>query len=146
MICAIVPAAGQSRRMGVQKHLLPFAAGTVIGHIVDQLLQGGVAEVFVVAGHQADQIVAALSARPVHIVQNLEYRQTEMLSSVRCGLRALPATCEAVLMALGDQPSITAELIRAMIESFAAGKKGIVVPFHGGGARASAAVCPSVLP
>ena len=38
MICAIVPAAGRSSRMGTQKLLLEFAGTTVIGHIVDQLL------------------------------------------------------------------------------------------------------------
>jgi molybdenum cofactor cytidylyltransferase len=132
MICAIIPAAGQSRRMGVQKHLLPFGVTTVIGHIVDQLRQGGIDEVCVVVGHQADRIAAALAGRPVHIVHNPDYRQTEMLSSVRCGLRALPKACEAILMALGDQPSITAELVRAMTESFSAAGKGIVVPIHGG--------------
>ncbi|MHC4704579.1 MAG: NTP transferase domain-containing protein, partial [Planctomycetota bacterium] len=34
MICAVVLAAGLSRRMGAQKLLLPFASKTVIAHIV----------------------------------------------------------------------------------------------------------------
>ncbi len=132
MIGAIIPAAGQSRRMGVQKHLLPFGATTVIGHIVDQIFQGGISDVRVVVGHQADRIAAALSGRPVRIVPNPDYRQTDMLSSVRCGLRALPPTCEAILVALGDQPAITAELVRTMGESFSATGEGIVVPAYGG--------------
>lgn len=56
MIAAIVPAAGQSRRMGVPKQLLPFAGTTVLGHIVDQLLESNVDEVYVVTGHAADEI------------------------------------------------------------------------------------------
>lgn len=118
--------------MGVQKHVLPFGATTVIGHIVDELLRGGVGAVRVVVGHQAERIAEALSGRPVGIVHNPDYHQTEMLASARCGLRALPDGCEAVLVAPGDQPAITAELVRSMIESFATSGKGIVVPAHGG--------------
>jgi len=126
MIAAIVPAAGQSRRMGVQK------ATTVIGHIVDQLRQGGIGEIYVVVGHHADRIAEGLSNRPVHFVLNPEYQQTEMLSSIRCGLRALPEECAAILLALGDQPAITATLIHSMTEAFSTGGRGIVVPVYRG--------------
>jgi molybdenum cofactor cytidylyltransferase len=55
-----------------------------------------------------------------------------MLSSVRCGLRALPPDCEAVLIALGDQPSITADLVARIVHAFYASGRGIIVPVHGG--------------
>ncbi len=132
MIAAIIPAAGQSRRMGVQKVLLPFGTTTVIGHIVDQLRYGGIAEIYVVVGHHAERIAWALSKRPVHFVPNPEYQQTEMLSSIRCGLRALPEDCTAILLALGDQPAITAAIIRCIIEGFSNGDRGIVVPVYRG--------------
>ena len=32
----------------------------------------------------------------------------DMLSSVRCGLKALPAECNAAIVILGDQPTIRA--------------------------------------
>ncbi len=73
MIIAVVPAAGQSRRMGVPKQLLPFAGTTVIGHIVDELCRSRIDEVCVVAGHQADRLRQALEARPVRIVANPDY-------------------------------------------------------------------------
>jgi molybdenum cofactor cytidylyltransferase len=130
MIAAIIPAAGQSRRMGVQKTLLPFGPTTVIGHIVDQIRQGGIDEIYVVVGYHAGRVVQALSGRPVRFVPNPQYRQTEMLSSIRCGLRALPQDCTAILLALGDQPAITATLIRSMTEAFATGRRGIVVPVY----------------
>jgi molybdenum cofactor cytidylyltransferase len=132
MICAIIPAAGQSRRMGVQKHLLPFGGTTVVGHIVDELLRAGVDQVCVVVGHQADQIVQALAGRPVRIVPNADYEHTDMLASIRCGVRELPEAANAVLAVPGDQPAIRAELVRTMIETFATAGKGIVVPVYGG--------------
>jgi len=131
MICAIVLAAGRSRRMGVQKLLLPFDGKTVIAHIVDQLLASHVDEVHVVVGCQGKQISRELSGRPVSIVNNPNYK-SGMLSSVRCGLRELPQQWQAVLVALGDQPSITAKLIDQMLRSFATTEKGILVPLYHG--------------
>jgi molybdenum cofactor cytidylyltransferase len=131
MICAIVLAAGLSRRMGVQKLLLPFGGKTVIAHIVDQLLESTVDKVYVVTGHQAERISRELSGRPVSTVNNPDY-ESGMLSSVRCGLRASPEQCRGVLVALGDQPSITSKLIDRMLQSFAAAEKRILVPSYDG--------------
>ena len=131
MICAIVLAAGLSSRMGVQKLLLPFGGKTVISHIVDQLLASTVGEVHAVVGHQAERISAELSGRAVSIVNNPNYT-SGMLSSVRCGLRNLPEKCRAVMVVLGDQPSITTGLIDQMLQSFAATEKNILVPLYKG--------------
>ena len=131
MNCAIVLAAGLSSRMGVQKLLLPFGGKTVISHIVDQLLASTVGEVHAVVGHQAERISAELSGRAVSIVNNPNYT-SGMLSSVRCGLRNLPEKCRAVMVVLGDQPSITTGLIDQMLQSFAATEKNILVPLYKG--------------
>lgn len=132
MIIAIVPAAGQSRRMGVQKQLLPFAGTTVIGHIVHEIQKSRIDEVCVVAGHQADRLRHVLGAQAVRMVVNPDYERTDMLASIRCGLTAMPAACRGVLVALGDQPAITAQLVDAMLDCFSSGNRGIVVPVHAG--------------
>ena len=133
MICAIVLAAGESRRMGTQKLLLPFGSTTVVGHIVGQLLNSAVDKAFVVTGHDADTVAGALAAlrARITIVHNPEYR-SGMLSSVRCGLRALPPEARGVLIALGDQPAINASLVNDLIQAFAKRAKGIVVPAYEG--------------
>jgi len=132
MICAVVLAAGLSRRMGVQKLLLPFGGKTVIGHIVDQILAGDVNRTYVVVGHQGERVRRELSERNVTIVSNPDY-ESGMLSSVRCGLAVLPSECRAVLVALGDQPSVTSKLIDQMTRSFGETDKGILVPVYEGG-------------
>jgi len=131
MICAVVLGAGLSSRMGVQKLLLPFGGKTVIAHIVDQLLASAVDDVYVVVGHQGRQVSAELSGRKVTIVDNPDY-ESGMLSSARCGLAHLPAQCSAVLVALGDQPSITSQLIDKMLLTFKAAEKRILVPLYNG--------------
>lgn len=131
MICSIVLAAGLSSRMGVQKLLLPFGGKTVISHIVDQLLASSIGEVHVVVGHEARRISSELSGRAVSIVNNPNYK-SGMLSSVRRGLRNLPEKCRAVMVVLGDQPSITTELIEQMLQSFSATEKSLLVPRYKG--------------
>jgi len=131
MICAIVLAAGRSRRMGAQKLLLPFGGRTVIRHIVGEVLRSPIDEVVVVVGPDSAAVADALAGLRVTIVANPD-PGGEMLLSIRCGIRALPPQCDAVLVALGDQPTITARLIGRMIESYRAAGRGILVPVHGG--------------
>lgn len=131
MTCAILLAAGQSRRMGTQKLLLPFGSTTVIRHIADQLLASAVDAVYVVVGQDVERIREELAGRRVTLVVNPDPDST-MLDSVRCGLRALPEECTAVLVALGDQPGITSDLVDQMLRAFAATDKGILVPVHNG--------------
>jgi len=131
MICAIVLAAGRSRRMGVQKLLLPFGSKTVIAHIVDQLTASSVDEVHVVVGCHGKRVSRDLSSRPVSIVNNSNYK-SGMLSSVRCGLHAITRQCRAVLVVLGDQPSVTTKLIDQMLQTFDPTEKQILVPLYQG--------------
>jgi len=131
MICAVVLGAGLSSRMGAQKLLLPFGGKTVIAHIVDQLLASAVDEVYVVVGHQGRRVGDELSGRNVTIIENPDY-ESGMLCSVRCGLSSLPANCSEILVALGDQPSITPQLVDKMLQAFKSTDKRILVPLCDG--------------
>ena len=131
MICAIVLAAGRSRRMGVQKLLLPIHGEPLIARVVDEVLGSPVDRVFVVVGADATGITAALAGRRVSIVCNPAV-EGEMLSSVRCGLQALPPDCDAVLVVLGDQPGISRSVMAQLADAFLTGPHVIVVPvYHG---------------
>ena len=127
MIGAVILAAGQSRRMGSQKLLLPFAGQTVIGHIVCQVLTARIERTVVVTASDGDAIRLALTGKPVTFVVNPD-PAAEMLGSVRCGLRALPPECTATIVVLGDQPTIRTELIADLARSFHSTRARIVVP------------------
>ncbi|MHC4712419.1 MAG: nucleotidyltransferase family protein [Planctomycetota bacterium] len=130
MIRAIVLAGGRSRRMGTQKLLLPYGGMTVVARVVDQLTASGVDSVLVVVNAQGAAVAEEALRHGAAVVTNPE-DEAPMLSSVRCGLRAL-GPCEAVLVALGDQPSITSGLVDSMIAALSEAGKGIVVPTYGG--------------
>ncbi len=131
MICAIVLAAGESRRMGTQKLLLDYDGKSVIRHIVDQITASIVESVYVVTGHDCDHVTKELSGSPASVVINDNYK-LGMLSSLRCGISAIPGKFEAVLVALGDQPAVTSKLINEILEAYSKTDKGIVVPAYQG--------------
>jgi molybdenum cofactor cytidylyltransferase len=130
-ISAVVLAAGESRRMGRPKQLLPFGDRSILERVVDSLLAAGVGEVIVVLGHLAEHVRAVLGHRPVQTVVNASYREG-MLSSVKCGLRAVRPDQDAVLVALGDQPHIDSAIARELVERYRVGTAGIVIPRYGG--------------
>jgi molybdenum cofactor cytidylyltransferase len=129
MICAIILAAGRSRRMSAQKLLLPLAGKPMITRIVDELQQVPSLELFVVVGPDGKGIQAALQGRRVTFLTNPD-NEGDMLSSIRCGLRALPETYSAILVVLGDQPNVTARLVNELIAGRDRSGSGIIVPTH----------------
>lgn len=128
-IAAIILAAGESRRMGKQKLLLPYAGKPVIEHIVDEVTASKVAQTIVVTGHDTAAIHSILREKPVVLVENARYKEG-MLSSVRCGLNAVPRRFRAFMVVLGDQPGIRAEIVDFLIDGFQKSDRGIVVPLY----------------
>lgn len=129
-IYGLVLAAGMARRMGTTKQLLPFGDKTVLQTVVDTLCGARLAGVSVVLGHDAEAVRESLRDRPVRFCVNEAYREG-MFSSVLCGLRGLPADADAALIALGDQPQIALNAVRAVAQAYREGDKGIVIPVAG---------------
>ena len=106
-VAAIILAAGMSKRMGSPKPLLPLGDKPMLAHVIDTLhASQSVSILVIVTGHAADQLQPILDQPGVISVHNPEYATGEMLSSIKVGLRALPADVEAVLIALCDQPMV----------------------------------------
>ncbi len=97
-VVGVVLAAGESRRMGRLKALLPFGAHTVIEHVLQPLLQADLAAVVVVLGHRAADIAAVLEQLPVHLLHNPQY-QHGMTTSVQVALRDITPVPDAYLLA-----------------------------------------------
>lgn len=130
-VAAVVLAAGRSRRMGTQKLLLPIAGQPMICRVVDQVLASIIQRVFVVIPAQGQGIAQALADRSVCLVTNPD-PDSEMIDSLRCGLLALPSVCETVLVVLGDQPGVAADVMDRLVDAFRAQHRGITLPTFGG--------------
>jgi molybdenum cofactor cytidylyltransferase len=126
---SIILAAGESKRMGSPKMLLPFKETTIIESVITNVLSSETDNILVVLGAYYDAVKARIINMPVKHCYN-EYYKQGMLSSVKCGLRNLPLGIEAVLIFQGDQPMIGPEAINSVIKGFRSSHKGIVIPVH----------------
>ena len=138
MISGIILAAGESRRMGKLKQILPFGNSTIIETVIDNLLCAKLDEVIVILGHAMEKVKPVILNKPVKIVYNPDYKNG-MLTSVQCGVLAINKTVDGsasnrakdgFLIALVDQPFLTHNLIKNLIEEFYQTNKGIVLPTY----------------
>lgn len=129
-IGAVVLAAGQSRRMGQPKLMLPWGEWTVIEQVVGTLLEADIHEIVVVTGGSREAVEAALTGLPICFAHNPQYEQAEMLTSLQTGIRALSPECQALLIVLGDQPTLEATVVRAVVEMHQATGGHLVVPSY----------------
>jgi molybdenum cofactor cytidylyltransferase len=130
MIASLVLAAGQSRRMGAPKLNLPWGETTVLGQVLSTLLAAGLKKIIVVTGAHPLQGIEALAAQGVRAVFNPDYAQGEMLSSFQAGLRAVSPGCTAALLALGDQPQMEVDVVRAVVETYQRDRPKLLIPSY----------------
>ena len=116
MVTAVVLAAGASTRMGVQKLLLPLAGEPLVRRTVRQVCDAGFDEVLVVVGNDWENTLAALEGLPIRHAVNADYA-TGMGSSFRTAVSDLGGS-EAAMFALADQPFVTANEYRTILEAY----------------------------
>ena len=127
MTSAILLAAGESKRMGELKQLMPLGQNTIVGQAIDNLLASTVDEVIVVVGYRAEEVIKAIGDRPVKLVLNPDYAQG-MSTSIVAGLKQIDSKAQAVMIAFGDQPLIDSQTINRLLEEFYSSGKGIAIP------------------
>ncbi len=133
-IAAILLAAGESRRMGQPKLLLPWGGTTVLGQVVATFAAAGVDEILVITGGNrplVEELVVELAGRfPVRAVYNPAYAQGGMVSSIQTGIQELTQIpgLDGALIALGDQPQVRMETIEQIRAAYLESGKPLVVP------------------
>jgi molybdenum cofactor cytidylyltransferase len=130
-ITALLLAAGESKRLGVNKLLLDMGGETLVERVVDVLLQSQVDEVLVVAGFEAELVRQRLQGKPIRLVLNRHY-QEGMASSFRVGVSHVDPAADGVLIALADHPWLTSETVDRLIDAYRGTSKGIVCPTYRG--------------
>ena len=115
---AIVLAAGQGTRMksSLPKVLHPVCGWPMVHHGVAAALEAGCAEVIVVVGHGRELVEKSLAAAFGDRVRfALQPQQLGTGDAVRCGLAAVPASTDRVLVFYGDAPLIEGADLAAML-------------------------------
>jgi CTP:molybdopterin cytidylyltransferase MocA len=118
-------AAGEGSRLGRPKALIELGGQTLAERGVALLRDGGTHPVLVVTG------AVPLSLAAAHTVHNPDWR-TGMGSSLAAGLRALSCIdCQAVVVALADQPLVGANSVRRLIAAWREGATVAVAAYDG---------------
>jgi len=133
---AVVPAAGQSRRMGRPKLLLPLGPSTVIAQMLSALARPEIAATLVVVRPDDEPLRAAVAGCGATPLQP-NVPPPEMRQSVEHALRHIeaqfhPRADDGWLLAPADHPLLDPEVITRMIMEWRRCPRRIVVPIYRG--------------
>ena len=124
----IILAAGNSSRLGEPKQLLQFKGKSLIRHIAEAAVEVVGGNTIVVTGSNSERIEAELKGLPCETAFNSAW-QEGMSASIKTGIHALRLhnpQIKGSILAVSDQPFVSAETFNALILHFEATAKGIV--------------------
>ena len=130
----LILAAGNSSRLGRPKQLLPYQGKTLLIHIVTESLAAPLRPVVVVTGAYREEVQAALRGQAVAVVYNPRW-ETGMGSSIVAGLRKardVEPDLRGVIVAVCDQPHISAELFLSLMKVRDLSGKGLIASEYAG--------------
>ncbi len=129
-IYALILAAGTSSRLGRSKQLLELDGQALVAHVAARALRSTVDHVVVVVGAESEGVKAALTGLPVDIVENPDF-QSGQASSLVCGLGAVRAHADAIIVLLGDQPGIDPVVIDRVVSARRRDRAGLAMARYG---------------
>jgi len=132
MIVGIILSAGESKRMGTPKQLLPWGKSIILQQVIKNAQTSRLGMILLVLGSHADEIAGKIKiSSKTRIVINRDFKEG-MSSSVKCGVINAPEEAEAYMLLLGDQPFIGSAIINKLIDSYQTDKHGIIIPVYDG--------------
>ena len=130
-VAGIIIAAGESKRLGRIKQLLPWSGKPLIEFIIQTALQCKLEPINVILGSNFDQITPFLDDSKVNIIFNRRWKEGKG-TSISLGINSLPERIDAALVFVVDQPFLSIQLINALLKVYKLKKADIVAPYiHG---------------
>lgn len=133
-VCAIILAAGESKRFGAENKLLVELDGVaVLERVVRSIVFSGVKRVVVVTGADHEMIVSLLDGYVVDCIQNPDWKQG-MGRSLAFGVEQVrPGLMDGLLVCLGDLPYLDGGTVTTTLLRFCqAEENSIVIPVYKG--------------
>lgn len=116
--------------MGAFKPLLPLGDGTVIERTINIFREGGISDIIVVVGYQADRIIPLLEKQGARWVIN-EHYDREMFSSVQVGVKNLNGDGGAFFLSPADMPLVNSATLKKLIAAYREGNMDVYHPCYG---------------
>ena len=143
-VAILLLAAGESRRMGAQKQLLPINGKPMVRLSAELARRASPGPLIVVVGSQSEDVTRALDGLDAYCVFNPEWAEG-MGASLRQGVRTLlqraPASAAMMIM-LADQPGISSAHLDALLACHRA-HPGQIIASETGGVPQPPALFPS---
>lgn len=128
-IMGVILAAGEGRRMGTIKQLLPFNGTTLLGRVISSTRQSMIDDITLVLGCRSDDILRQVDTVGLHVIMNRQWSAGQS-GSLTSGLAGLTDEHEAVMFLLADQPLVGPDTIDLLIRRFRESDADIVVPVY----------------
>jgi CTP:molybdopterin cytidylyltransferase MocA len=121
----VILAAGKSERFGASKIVVDWQGEPLIRFVARQVISFDLSPVIIVLGAVIQPAVNALDGLPVKIVVNRRF-QSGIGTSFSTGIRSLPTEIEGAFVFLGDQPLLSRELVKTMVDH--SNEADVIVP------------------
>ena len=118
-IGVVVLAAGEAKRMGMVKQILPIYEKPILNYIIDQLLDTHLHPLTVVVGANKEKVVPVLKDIPIGIIDNPDWKNG-IGSSMRMGLIGsyiITKGIEGLIFIPSDMPHITSKGLLSLVKA-----------------------------
>ncbi|QDU74821.1 Molybdenum cofactor cytidylyltransferase [Bremerella volcania] len=131
---AIIPACGESRRMGTDKLLLPWSDSTILETVIAAWQKSEADHIFVVIPQERRDLRNVLQNLAVHVIA-ADPRPADMKGSIQLGLQAIesrfsPTQDDVWLVAPADMPTLSSRTINLVLREAERHPGRIVVPIN----------------
>ena len=114
-VSGLVLAAGGSSRLGRPKQLLPFGDATLLDAVLGTARACAFNQRLVALGGSAGEVRGAVDLTGFDVVVNESFGEG-CSSSIAAALGVVDPACEVLVLMLGDQPGVTPETVRALLD------------------------------
>ncbi|HEV3378056.1 MAG TPA: nucleotidyltransferase family protein [Thermoleophilaceae bacterium] len=114
-VCGLVLAAGGSSRLGQPKQLLPYRGATLLDAVLDTARASPFDQLVVALGGSAQEVSREADLSCFRVVVNESFG-SGCSSSIAAALEVVDPECDVLVLMLGDQPGVTRETVRTLLD------------------------------
>jgi molybdenum cofactor cytidylyltransferase len=115
-VTGLVLGAGGSTRLGRPKQLLPYGDRPLLEHTLNTARACGFDQLIVPIGGAAGEVREQVDFTGAEVVVNDAFGEG-CSSSIAAALSAVNQRCDVLVLMLGDQPGVTPDTVRALLEA-----------------------------
>lgn len=110
--------------------VLPWGGKTVIGSVISAFQEADIEKIIVVTGGYRELVEVEAERYQVECFFNTEFANGEMSTSLQTGLKRIAESTEFIFVALGDQPDISPEDIKEMMNLARFDTTKLIIPSY----------------